>query len=125
MTSACVFVVKKKTCLVVYAAIFCSLDFLDKTRTVLGPELMLCQNKKKNNMIFVFMLWAAKIFKFVQFEIKTWKVSNFSILFDCLTQRFLLVFFSSSYDDEEDYESNIDILESHMDEHAAGDINEL
>ncbi|XP_031621189.1 uncharacterized protein LOC116339452 [Contarinia nasturtii] len=30
-----------------------------------------------------------------------------------------------SYDDEEDYESNIDILESHMDDQVAGDINEL
>lgn len=40
-------------------------------------------------------------------------------------------FFSScsSYDDEEDYESNIDILESHMESHmddqVACDINEL
>lgn len=31
----------------------------------------------------------------------------------------------SSYDDEEDYESNIDILESHLDDQIACDINEL
>lgn len=38
---------------------------------------------------------------------------------------FLVYSFSSSYDDEEDYESNIDILESHMDDQVACDINEL
>lgn len=38
---------------------------------------------------------------------------------------FLIHFFYSSYDDEEDYESNIDILESHMDDQVACDINEL
>lgn len=32
---------------------------------------------------------------------------------------------SSSYDDEDDYESNIDILESHLDDQMSGDINEL
>lgn len=37
----------------------------------------------------------------------------------------LLNWIFSSYDDEEDYESNIDILESHMDDQVAGDINEL
>lgn len=32
---------------------------------------------------------------------------------------------ASSYDDEDDYESNIDILESHMDEHVACEMNDM